>query len=138
MNTHTIIHTHTTQVPGALLLRDPSGNVFAVQTETVQQIDLSDDLVCLLMFADGAWEGQMAPIEFAGDDGKVKQLKLNDKVGAPRKACSYVVAYRVLSCVVAYCVLSYAVCCRIPCVSYRFAYRVCVVAYRVCAPPRTI
>ncbi|KAG1676466.1 hypothetical protein FOA52_002286 [Chlamydomonas sp. UWO 241] len=67
------------EVPGALLLRDPSGNVYAVQTETVQQIDLSDDLVCLLMFADGAWEGQMAAIEFAGDDGKVKQLTLNDK-----------------------------------------------------------
>uniref|UniRef100_A0A7R9V095 Uncharacterized protein n=1 Tax=Chlamydomonas euryale TaxID=1486919 RepID=A0A7R9V095_9CHLO len=66
------------EVPGAMLLRDPSGKVFAVQTDTVQQIDLSEDLICLMMFADGNWEAQMAPIEYA-DGGKIKQLKLDEK-----------------------------------------------------------
>ena len=30
----------SSQVPGALLLRDSSGNVFAVQTETLQQVSI--------------------------------------------------------------------------------------------------
>ncbi len=43
------------------------------------QIDLSDDYVCLMMFADGAWEEQMAPISYADpDNGKEKQLKVGE------------------------------------------------------------
>lgn len=67
------------EVPGAILLRDPNGSIYAVQTETVQQVDLSDDYICLLMFADGGWEKQMSPIEYAGEDGKTQQLKLDEK-----------------------------------------------------------
>jgi hypothetical protein len=70
-------HLSHEQVPGAILLRDPSGSIYAVQTETVQQVDLSDDYICLLMFADGGWEKQMSPIEYAGEDGKTQQLKVS-------------------------------------------------------------
>ena len=67
------------EVPGALLMRDSKGLIYATQTDSLQQIDLSDDMVCLLMFADGGWESQMAPIEVSGDDGKSKHLKLSEK-----------------------------------------------------------
>lgn len=67
------------EVPGALLLRDSKGLIFAIQTDTLQQIDLSDDLVCLLMFSDGGWESQMSPIEVSDENGKSTQLKLTEK-----------------------------------------------------------
>lgn len=67
------------EVPGALLMRDPKGLIYAIQTGTLQQIDLSDDMVCLLMFADGGWESQMAPVEVDDQNGKSNQLKLSDK-----------------------------------------------------------
>lgn len=43
------------------------------------QIDLSDDLVALMMFADGDWEKQMSAMEYIDEKGKVKQLQLEDK-----------------------------------------------------------
>lgn len=120
------------EVPGAMLLRDNKGQVYALQTEALQQvcvegegrgmdmpagwlscplppqswqsgllgcsqskhsntlhtacmphpptqIDLSDDLVVLMMFADGDWEQQMSPVEFSDESGKVQQLKLEEK-----------------------------------------------------------
>lgn len=119
------------EVPGSMLLRDPKGKVFAIQTEALQQvgagalllvqhaaaachcsgtratqprgsragpprcgaahthracarlsepqIDLSDDLVVLMMFADGEWEKQMSAMEYVDDKGKVQQLQLEDK-----------------------------------------------------------
>jgi hypothetical protein len=67
------------EVPGALLMRDSKGLIFAIQTDTLQQIDLSDDMVCLLMFSDGGWESQMAPVEVTDQNGKSIQLKLNEK-----------------------------------------------------------
>mmetsp|Transcript_14665 Transcript_14665/g.39673 ORF Transcript_14665/g.39673 Transcript_14665/m.39673 type:complete len:248 (-) Transcript_14665:260-1003(-) len=67
------------EVPGSMLLRDPKGNVYAIQTEALQQIDLSDDLVALMMFADGDWEKQMSAMEYIDEKGKVKQLQLDDK-----------------------------------------------------------
>lgn len=67
------------EVPGALLMRDPKGSIFAVQTDTLQQIDLSDDYVVLMMFSDGAWEELMVPIQFTDDAGKMQQLKLDER-----------------------------------------------------------
>lgn len=49
------------QVPGAMLLRDPKGYIYAIQTESMQQIDLSDDQVILLLFAQGDWGEPMHP-----------------------------------------------------------------------------
>ncbi len=43
------------------------------------QIDLSDDLVVLMMFADGQWERQLSPVEYEDDKGKTQQLKLEEK-----------------------------------------------------------
>jgi len=52
---------------------------------------LSDDLVALMMFADGDWEKQMSAMEYIDDKGKVKQLQLEDKdfreVRVPCDAC---------------------------------------------------
>lgn len=39
------------------------------------QIDLSDDYVLLMLFANGQWESQIAPVEYE-EDGQVKQLTL--------------------------------------------------------------
>jgi hypothetical protein len=43
------------------------------------QVDLSDDYVLFMMFADGQWEDDMTPIEFEEDGGKSEQLKMSEK-----------------------------------------------------------
>lgn len=45
------------------------------------QVDLSDDYVLFMMFADGQWEEDMTPIEFEDESGKNKtqQLTMNEK-----------------------------------------------------------
>ena len=43
------------------------------------QVDLSDDYVLFMMFADGSWEDDMTPIEFEGDNGSASQLTMNEK-----------------------------------------------------------
>lgn len=45
----------------------------------LRQIDLSDDLVALMMFADGEWEKQMAAVEYQDEEGKTKQLQLQEQ-----------------------------------------------------------
>ena len=67
------------EVAGTMLLRSGSGQVYALQTGSLQQIDLSDDLVVLMMFADGEWEKEIVPIELNDEAGKTKQLELNEK-----------------------------------------------------------
>jgi hypothetical protein len=47
------------EVAGALLLRDPKGNIYAIETEGLPQVDLSDDYVLLMLFTDGSWQDQM-------------------------------------------------------------------------------
>lgn len=42
-------------------------------------MDLSDDYVLFMMFADGSWEDDMTPIEFEGDGGAASQLTMNEK-----------------------------------------------------------
>lgn len=42
-------------------------------------MDLSDDYVLFMMFADGQWEDDMTPIEFEEDGGKAEQLKMSEK-----------------------------------------------------------
>jgi hypothetical protein len=44
------------------------------------QVDLSDDYVLMMMFSDGAWEEQMAPVEYVDDDaGVTQQLTMSDR-----------------------------------------------------------
>jgi hypothetical protein len=45
----------------------------------VLQIDLSDDLVALMMFGSGDWEKQMSAVEFVDEQGQTKQLQLSEK-----------------------------------------------------------
>eukprot|EP00877_Chromochloris_zofingiensis_P008500 jgi/Chrzof1/3903/Cz13g12220.t1 len=63
------------EVPGALLFRDSQGRVYAIESDVLRQIDLSDDYVLLMLFANGQWESQIAPVEYE-EDGQVKQLTL--------------------------------------------------------------
>lgn len=59
------------EVPGAILLRDTkSGEVFALETDGLPQVDLSDDYVVLMLFGDGSWEKDMTPIEVEQEGGK--------------------------------------------------------------------
>lgn len=43
------------------------------------QVDLSDDYVLFMMFADGQWENDMTGIEFEEDGGQSKQLTMSEK-----------------------------------------------------------
>jgi hypothetical protein len=69
------------EVPGALLLRDPKGGVYAIETEGLPQVDLSDDYVLLMLFADGSWQDQMQGIEYedADNPGSVVQLTMGER-----------------------------------------------------------
>ncbi len=44
-------------------------------------MDLSDDYIIIMMFADGAWEQDMAPIEFEEESGAggISQLQLPER-----------------------------------------------------------
>lgn len=46
------------EMPGAVLLRDAGGAIYALETDGLVQIDLSDDYVLFMMFADGACRGR--------------------------------------------------------------------------------
>jgi hypothetical protein len=67
------------EVPGAVLLRDPKGGVYALETDGLAQVDLSDDFVVFMMFADGDWEAEMQPVEVDDGGGRVAQLTMTDK-----------------------------------------------------------
>jgi hypothetical protein len=67
------------EVPGAMILQDGNGFVYALETDGLQQVDLSDDVVVMLMFADGDWEGGLSPVEIEGEDGKSAQLQMTKK-----------------------------------------------------------
>lgn len=67
------------EVPGAVLLRDPKGGVYALETDGLAQVDLSDDFVVFMMFADGDWEAEMQPVEVDDGGGKVAQLNMSEK-----------------------------------------------------------
>jgi hypothetical protein len=42
-------------------------------------VDLSDDYVLFMMFADGQWEGDMTSIEFEEEGGKTAALTMSEK-----------------------------------------------------------
>ncbi|KAG2444133.1 hypothetical protein HYH02_009073 [Chlamydomonas schloesseri] len=72
------------QVPGFLLLRDVSGNVFflppdAEDGDGLAQLDLSDDVVVAELFYSSAWQDVMSPLSYRDSDGAVKQLKLTEQ-----------------------------------------------------------
>ncbi|KAG2485871.1 hypothetical protein HYH03_015454 [Edaphochlamys debaryana] len=67
------------EVPGAMLFRDTSnGEIFALQTQALQQIDLSSDQVVILLLGDGDWEREISPITFDDGNGNTKSLVLTE------------------------------------------------------------
>ncbi|KAJ9518385.1 hypothetical protein V8C86DRAFT_2855117 [Haematococcus lacustris] len=64
------------EVPGTMLLRASNGDVYGLQTDVLSQIDLTDDLVALMVFGTGDWEDQISPIEYEDEQGKVTPLNM--------------------------------------------------------------
>jgi hypothetical protein len=56
-------------LPGVCMLRAPSGDIYILQLEKIQQIDLSNDLIVMSVFGDAEWEGALEPLAF-GEGGK--------------------------------------------------------------------
>jgi len=70
------------EVPGTLLLREEgSGVVSALETASLAQVDLSDDTVVLMLFADGAWEREMATVDVRDADEDGADADANGKGG---------------------------------------------------------
>ncbi|KAF6261645.1 hypothetical protein COO60DRAFT_743645 [Scenedesmus sp. NREL 46B-D3] len=68
------------EVSGTMLLRDTNdSSVHVLQTDKLEQIDLSDDYLLLTLFADGEWEGQTQPIQLAGDSGALEPLQVEEQ-----------------------------------------------------------
>lgn len=64
-------------VSGTVLLRqETSSELFLLEADQLKQVDLSDDKVVLLMFADGSWEKVLVPLEAEVEPGKVEPVKL--------------------------------------------------------------
>jgi hypothetical protein len=53
--------------------------ILSAAAAAVLQVDLSDDYVLFMMFADGQWEDDMTAIEFEEEGGKAEQLKMSEK-----------------------------------------------------------
>uniref|UniRef100_A0A383VBG5 Uncharacterized protein n=1 Tax=Tetradesmus obliquus TaxID=3088 RepID=A0A383VBG5_TETOB len=67
------------EVAGTMLLRDTNdGSVHVLQTDKLEQIDLSDDYLLLTLFADGEWQGQTQPIQL-GDGDKLEPLQVEEQ-----------------------------------------------------------
>ncbi|GIM16260.1 hypothetical protein Vretimale_18920 [Volvox reticuliferus] len=70
------------QVPGFMLLRDQSGDVFFLppdeEGDGLAQLDLSDDVVVAELFSNTAWQDVMEPLSVRLDDGSVQQLRLSE------------------------------------------------------------
>eukprot|EP00882_Tetradesmus_deserticola_P009733 GHRQ01010280.1.p2 GENE.GHRQ01010280.1~~GHRQ01010280.1.p2 ORF type:complete len:158 (+),score=87.46 GHRQ01010280.1:539-1012(+) len=68
------------ELRGTMLLRDTSdGSVHVLQTDKLEQIDLSDDYLLLTLFADGEWEGQTQPIQLGDDDAALETLQVDEQ-----------------------------------------------------------
>ncbi|GLI69650.1 hypothetical protein VaNZ11_014321 [Volvox africanus] len=71
------------QVPGFMLLRDQSGDVFFLppdeEGDGLAQLDLSDDVVVAELFSNTAWQDVMEPLSVRLDDGSVQQLRLSER-----------------------------------------------------------
>jgi hypothetical protein len=72
------------EVPGVLLLRDTTnGTIYALETASLAQVDLSDDTVVLMLFADGAWEREMATIDVRDPEEEKKNKGKGKSEGRP-------------------------------------------------------
>jgi hypothetical protein len=49
---------------------------FTLTHPSARQIDLSDDYLLLMLFADASWEDDMMPIQLTSSDGTVETLEL--------------------------------------------------------------
>ncbi|GLC45164.1 hypothetical protein PLESTB_000428500 [Pleodorina starrii] len=71
------------QVPGFMLLRDQSGDVFFLppdeEGDGLAQLDLSDDVVVAELFSNTAWQDVMEPFSVRQEDGSVTQLRLSER-----------------------------------------------------------
>lgn len=67
------------KVPGMVLLRDPSGMVFYITYNNIQQVDLSDDYVVSAIFGNTDWEAGLQPVQALDKDGQLVTVQL-DKI----------------------------------------------------------
>lgn len=57
-----------------------SGVVCCAALATVPvQVDLSDDYILFMLFADDAWEQQIAPIRIADENGEASMLEMGEQ-----------------------------------------------------------
>lgn len=63
-------------VPGTLLLRDAAdgGRIWYLSVPQVQQVDLTDDFAVAAIFAGGAWERAMQPLQAPAEEGGAAAL----------------------------------------------------------------
>eukprot|EP00798_Chlamydomonas_sp_ICE-L_P000688 gene688-2120_t len=66
------------EVPGAMLLRDTKGFVYAMQTDGLKQVDLTDDYIVMLMFSSGEWMEQKMPLTYMDAKGKEATLQMEE------------------------------------------------------------
>ncbi|KAF8065670.1 hypothetical protein HT031_003271 [Scenedesmus sp. PABB004] len=68
------------EVKGTMLLRNcDDSSVHVLQTDKLEQIDLSDDYLLLMLFADGGWEETTTPIQLSGEDGRPEALTVGEQ-----------------------------------------------------------
>lgn len=68
------------EVRGTMLLRNTvDDTIWVLQTERLEQVDLSDDYLMFFMFADGGWEQQMLPIRIADENGESSTLEMGEQ-----------------------------------------------------------
>eukprot|EP00798_Chlamydomonas_sp_ICE-L_P001292 gene1293-32641_t len=65
------------EIPGVMLLRDPKGMIYALQSGTLRQVDLADDFIITLLFSDGEWEESKLPLLFTDDEGNELGLQMD-------------------------------------------------------------
>jgi hypothetical protein len=66
------------EVRGTMLLRNTADDtIWVLQTEMLEQIDLSDDYMLFSLFADKGWEQQIVPIQLTDESGSPSILEMN-------------------------------------------------------------
>lgn len=68
------------EMRGTILLRNTTDDtVWVLQTDRLEQVDLSDDYILFMLFADDAWEQQIAPIRIADENGEASMLEMGEQ-----------------------------------------------------------
>eukprot|EP00879_Flechtneria_rotunda_P007384 GHRR01007746.1.p1 GENE.GHRR01007746.1~~GHRR01007746.1.p1 ORF type:complete len:214 (+),score=66.25 GHRR01007746.1:390-1031(+) len=68
------------ELQGTMLLRDTTTDeIYVLQTDTLQQIDLSDDYLLMMLFSDGSWQEDIQPIRLGDAEEGYEDLKLPEQ-----------------------------------------------------------